>query len=312
MSLDVCPSAARRKRNDAFTLIELLVVISTIGLLTALLLPAVQAAREAARHARCVNNLRQLGIALHNYEGSHRTLPPGYISACDADGGDTGPGWGWGAMLLPEMEQANLCNAINFSLAIEHAGNQTCRTIGIGGFFCPSDPNPSPWTAVSRDASGVPIAPICRVAPANYVAMFGTTEPGVNGNGLFFRGGDVRLRDVTDGLASTLAVGERSRRLGEATWVGAVTGAALFPGDDDGIGAPRVENGTGMILGHSGEGVGPGDPASEVNQFDSRHPGGVNFLFADGHVALLRTATNYRTYLALSTRAGGEVISGEY
>jgi prepilin-type N-terminal cleavage/methylation domain-containing protein len=93
----------RMKRN-AFTLIELLVVISIIGLLIALLLPAVQAAREAARRTQCVNNLKQIGLALHNYHSSHQTFPPGYISNFDASGNDSGPGWGWAAILLPQME----------------------------------------------------------------------------------------------------------------------------------------------------------------------------------------------------------------
>src|SRR4051794_21831923 len=94
-----------------FTLIELLVVIAIIALLVALLLPAVQAAREAARRAQCVNNLKQTGLALANYETSHRLLPPGYVSNFLADGTDTGPGWGWAAMLLPALEQSGTFNA---------------------------------------------------------------------------------------------------------------------------------------------------------------------------------------------------------
>src|SRR5881275_927694 len=92
--------------SRAFTLIELLVVISIIGLLVALLLPAVQAARESARRTQCVNNLKQLGLAFNIYEGIHQTLPPGYISAFDATGTDLGPGWGWASMMLPQLEQS--------------------------------------------------------------------------------------------------------------------------------------------------------------------------------------------------------------
>src|SRR5579872_1827700 len=91
-----------------FTLIELLVVIAIIAVLVALLLPAVQQAREAARRTQCKNSLKQIGIALQNYHDSARTLPPGYISLIDTSGNDLGPGWGWAAMLLPQMDQSPL------------------------------------------------------------------------------------------------------------------------------------------------------------------------------------------------------------
>ncbi len=298
-------------RRRGFTLIELLVVISIIGLLISLLLPAVQAAREAARRAQCVNNLKQLGLALHNYEGSHGAFPPGYISNFDANGIDTGPGWGWAAMLLPQMEQTNVFNAINFNIGIEDPANQTSRLVNVNNFLCPSDSVKPAWWVKSRDpATGLPLANICQVAPSNYAAMYGNGEPGVNGDGMFFRNGKVGLRDITDGSSNTLALGERSHKLGEATWVGSVTGAVLFPDDGDGVGRPRTEDSSGMVLGHVGERKGPGDPNGDVNTFYSRHSGnGVNFMFADGHVSFLKATMNYKTYQALATRAGGEVVS---
>ena len=115
----------------AFTLIELLVVIAIISVLIALLLPAVQSAREAARRAQCVNNLKQIGLALHNYEEAMGTFPPGYVSsidrtildACDMDaenqhGVDLGTGWAWGSMILPFLEQQPVYNSINFNLSV--------------------------------------------------------------------------------------------------------------------------------------------------------------------------------------------------
>jgi prepilin-type N-terminal cleavage/methylation domain-containing protein/prepilin-type processing-associated H-X9-DG protein len=301
-----------KKKRRAFTLIELLVVISIIGLLVALLLPAAQAAREAARRAQCVNNLKQIGLAMQNYHGSSQTLPPGYVSNFDASGNDTGPGWGWAAMLLPQMEQRPLFDAMNFNTSIETPSNQTSRLVLIAGFLCPSDSGPPSWTATMRNASGVPTQSICQVAAANYVGVYGTSDPGIEGDGSFYRDSNIGLRDLTDGTSQTIIIGERSQNFGPATWVGSVTGAVLFPVDNDGIGYPRVESAPGMVLGHAGGRFGPGNPGSEVNQFYSRHAGGVNFLFADGHVSFLKTTLPNTTFRALATRAGGETISGDY
>src|SRR5438105_1065208 len=96
-------------KKHAFTLVELLVVIAIIGVLVALLLPAIQAARESARRAQCKNNLKQIGLALHNHESARRAFPPGYISnSATKNGPGTGPGWGWGAYILPYLEESSL------------------------------------------------------------------------------------------------------------------------------------------------------------------------------------------------------------
>src|SRR5262245_5966827 len=111
------------RSRDAFTLIELLVVIGIIGVLVALLIPAVQAARESARRTSCINNLRQIGIALQSYESTHKTLPSGYISSFNSDGTDTGPGWGWAALLLNNIEENTLHARLNFTRPIEDPVN---------------------------------------------------------------------------------------------------------------------------------------------------------------------------------------------
>ena len=313
----ITSSMAERPRNEGgrgFTLIELLVAIAIIGTLVALLLPAVQAARESARRAQCVNNLKQIGLALHQYESVHLALPAGYVSGVDATGNDTGTGWGWAAMILPQTEQVLLFSSINFSLNIETGPNQTARLAICGAFLCPSDRVDPSWPAVNRDwLTGAPISTICMLAPSNYVGMNGISEPGPDGDGVLFRNSHVAFRDITDGLSNTLAVGERSHFLGPATWSGSVTGALLYDGDGDMVGTPSIEFGPGMILGHAGEGAGPGANRSEPNQFYSLHNGrGVNFLFVDGHVSWLKSTMNYKSYLALATRSGGEVISGDY
>jgi prepilin-type processing-associated H-X9-DG protein len=139
--------------------------------------------------------------------------------------------------------------------------------------------------------------------------MYGTTEPGVDGDGVFFRNSHVALREITDGASQTILVGERSRNLGDATWVGSVTGAVLLT--DNAI-HREPEHASGMVLGSAGEGLGPGDPDGDANQFASRHGRGANFVFADGHVSFLKSSMNYQTYRALATRAGRESVSGDY
>jgi prepilin-type N-terminal cleavage/methylation domain-containing protein/prepilin-type processing-associated H-X9-DG protein len=314
-------------RRRGFTLIELLVVIAIIAVLVALLLPAVQAAREAARRASCTNNLKQIGLAMANYQTTHGGYPIGYCSQWDVlFQVERGNGWGWGSMVLPQMEQASLFNNINFLTPIPDPTNTTCRVTSLAGFLCPSDNMPRTWTAdggeafFNRGQIYLISNPICDVAGANYTGNFGIAEPGIDGEGIFFRNSYVRLIDITDGLTNTMCVGERTAMMllnrGYATWVGAVPGAQLWscgpnPNDPD-SGSCIHEDGSGMVLGHTGEGTGPGSNSSDVNQFASRHGKGANFVFCDGHVRFLRLGINYNVYKALSTRAGGEVISEDY
>ncbi len=302
------------RHRHGFTLIELLVVIAIIGLLVAVLLPAIQAARESARRSECLNHLRQLGIALQNYESASGSLPSGYISAFDAAGTDTGPGWGWAALLLPYLEEGTLHGRLVFQRPIEDPANAAARAVLVSVYLCPSDNVVPVWPAYNEAGSNNPANKICDVASANYVGMFGNSEPGIDGSGLFFRNSHVRFRDITDGASRTIAAGERSHLLGEATWVGSVTGALLAPGpdDNDGIGTFEVEHGSTMTLGQSGEHFSPGDPNGETDMFYSRHAGGVNFVFADGHVISLTPETDPDVFEALSTRAGGEALPGEY
>src|SRR4051794_14067209 len=182
----------RRPQRPGFTLIELLVVISIIAVLIALLLPAVQAAREAARRSHCVNNLKQIGIALHNYHDVMGVFPPGYVSAQSpgsnplTGGNDTGAGWAWGSMILPQIEQDSLFHAINFSLSVSPAANNTVSLMRINAYLCPSDGTPN--SVPVRDATN--LKTVDTVATGNYVGVFGIGEvgdaPGAGG-GVFFR-----------------------------------------------------------------------------------------------------------------------------
>jgi prepilin-type N-terminal cleavage/methylation domain-containing protein/prepilin-type processing-associated H-X9-DG protein len=296
----------------AFTLVELLVVIAIIAVLIALLVPAVQQVRGAAARTQCQSNLKQVGLALQSFHDSNKHFPPGYTSGVDAMGNDTGPGWGWAAYILPNLEQPAVYNAIQFGQPIEVAANAGARVTPLQVYLCPADAAPPIWTVNKHDAAGNPTGVICTVASANYIGVFGVSEPGVDGEGIFYRNSAVSMKDVTDGTSNTMMVGERSQVLCQATWVGAVTGATLIP--PPGSPAPFEDaNSAGMILGHTFEGVaGPGSVDTEINGFSSPHNQGAFFLFVDGHVQFLATSLDHIVYKALSTRAGGEPLTGDY
>jgi prepilin-type N-terminal cleavage/methylation domain-containing protein/prepilin-type processing-associated H-X9-DG protein len=319
-------------RRRGFTLIELLVVIAIISVLIALLLPAVQSAREAARRVQCTNNLKQLGIALHNYHDTVGAFPPGYLSLKDRVSFDNdGPGWSWAARLLSQMEQAPLFNSINFPLGIEFPANQTARLTILASFLCPSDAwRMDTFTVVDSTTSGsTPGAPICVVASSNYVGSFGRGDPSSlypyiidandappgrdNGDGLFYRNNSVRLAQILDGTSQTFAVGERSQNLSRASWSGAVTNAAVPLVALQGEAGLDPEGGGALTLAHTGEGHGPNSPSglAHADQYWSLHPGGANFLFGDGSVRFIKEQVGFRIFQALATRSGVEVLSAD-
>ena len=297
------------RRIRGFTLIELLVVIAIIGMLVSLLLPAVQAAREQARRAACQNNLKQISLALAQYANSLGGLPPGYVSVWNSlQRREIGPGWGWASRILPELEQQSLANAMTFESPMHVPSQLTVRTTPLSVFLCPADRMDRRWTA-SNSETWIYMGkiysasePICDVAGSNYIGVYGIGEPGVDGDGVFYRDSFTTFADIPDGTSQTLCVGERSTNLnlgrGQATWTGAVPGATFWscapnPYETD-AGTCVREDGSGMILGHTGEGHGPGDPYGDVNQFLSRHGRGSYFAFCDGHVRFLRNDDELR------------------
>jgi prepilin-type N-terminal cleavage/methylation domain-containing protein/prepilin-type processing-associated H-X9-DG protein len=300
-------SPARR----AFTLIELLVAIAIIAVLIGLLLPAVQKVRDAGARARCQNNLKQIGLALQNYHDANQQFPPGYASGVDANGNDTGPGWGWAAFILPYVEQQPLFAQVVLTQPIEAAQHAAARTTLVKSYLCPAD-SPPPTIAVGpASTSGQLTSVTCQLAPASYTGCFGVSEPGVDGEGVFFRNSRVRIGDVTDGTSQTLLVGERSYRYSQTTWVGTVTGTSMVPSP----GSPlpvEADEPANFVLSHAGEMTAGAARPMEINNFSSSHTGGVMFAFADGHVRFLTASTDYTTLAGLATRNGGEIITGEY
>jgi prepilin-type N-terminal cleavage/methylation domain-containing protein len=288
-----------------FTLVELLVVIAIIAVLIGLLLPAVQKVREAAARTQCQNNLKQIGLALHNYHDSLGTLPPGYCDPTPWPQPDHGPGWGWGAFILPFVEQENLFRQINFRLDVGDPANAGPRATFLKVFYCPSDALLTTFTLTDGGANS------WTLAQGSYVACNGndgvddfTTPPHT---GAFVRAtAGYRLTDIADGLSNTFFVGDRTVYQSYSTWIGGPTGAlnpfVQAPGN---YGAECT-----LLMAHCGP-TGPNAAGvADADATASPHRVGAQFVFGDGSVHFISNGIAIPTWQALATRAGGEPVSG--
>ena len=329
-----CPRSGRKFAEPAvqpvrgFTLIELLVVIAIIAVLIALLLPAVQQAREAARRSQCKNNLKQLGLAMHNYHDSHGVLPPGGIGeALWSNNLEASDRANWMQMILPYIDQAPLYNQISPYMALPNPGQTNSawswpgtKTI-ISILMCPSDPAGPKINGYSTSLG----------FQGNYVASAGSTlfspstSNGTKLNGLFYQMSSTRMRDMIDGSSNTLLMGELilqkdlSTSLGtnQNDWRGAywdnygvlVFFSANYP--------PNTDQPDSIITCVSTAlspcaAVANGSTSGNIVLYSrSYHTGGVQSAMADGSVRFITQSLNRAVFQSLGSRNDGNVI-GDY
>ena len=291
------PTTRASGRRRAFTLIELLVVIAIIAVLVALLLPAVQQAREAARRSQCKNNLKQIGLALHNYQSSLNVFPPGVIGTSGGSS-STDRLTTWQALLLPHVEQTALYNRYNFNLRYDDPANAAVVLQKLPVYSCPSQKD-----QVILNLYG----------PSHYAGNAGT-RPGDN-DGLLYPLSATSFRDLTDGSSNTIAAGEIAFEIGG--WARGAISSGSGGGGGGGQGFARgVLRWWKAAAGCAAPGINPpitncSGSTERLFQFSSPHEGGCQFTLADGSVRFVGENVDVNLLNGLLTRAGGEII-GEY
>jgi prepilin-type N-terminal cleavage/methylation domain-containing protein/prepilin-type processing-associated H-X9-DG protein len=335
-------------RKSGFTLIELLVVIAIIAILIGLLLPAVQKVREAAARMKCQNNLKQIGLALHNYHDANLRFPPG-ASADKApwktSGSDQNWGSSWMVHLLAYIEQTAVMSRWQFSgqSGWQNANNNTIiKGLTIGVYRCPSTtlPDFNPYSVTLPPSGGTGIMYTC------YTAVSGSaTDPGVlsygsnrvSTQGIMYGNSMVTMNQISDGTSNTILVGEQSNHLRDANnqivlggRFGGASGVAVTSAGPDGwiqgcvINVPTGNVGNTDVvynvatiryqinqIGFTTASPGCTDNVGNNIPLSSMHTGGCNILWGDGSVRFLTNSTPLATLSAMATRANGEVVANQ-
>ena len=331
------------RRRFGFTLIELLVVIAVIAILIALLLPAVQQAREAARRIQCKNNLKQFGLALHNYLDAYSTFPPSFCFS-------TAGSWSVHGRILPYMEQANAFSQVRLDLDWANPINEATHVaqLKVPSYVCPSDPNGDRMHYAGPDEGNI--------RPQNYGVNFGTWkiyDPVTNsgGDGVFYPNSMTRSADIVDGMSNTLMVAEVKtyqpyfRNTADpgpiapsaVSFVTALSGEAKYgPNLDDNAGhtewcdgpvhqsgftttftpntkVPYTDSGITYDIDFNSRYEGTSTTQTTYASITSRsyHAGIVNIALTDGSTRTVNQNIDLKIWRALGTRAGSEVV-GEF
>ena len=313
-----------RSNPGAFTLIELLVVIAIISILIGLLLPAVQKVREAAARMQSTNNLKQIGLAMHSHNDSQGHFPAGYVAntldpTANPSTLDAPPGWGWGVYLLPYLEQDNLSKQLRLDLPAWHPTNATMVKTLVKAFINPGAPNQGATMQVETDTGTV----LAEWGRSHYVVNNGQDESwayarndvsNLPGTGPFTRNSKTTIAAVTDGLSSTVFVGEHTT-VSDKTWVGVHPNASCCPIDPNRYPFTECDGPATLVMCHSGPAPGepgvvhpPSFPTCHVCQMYAPWAGGGGqVLFGDGHVQFISTSINLNTWAALSSMNLGDV-----
>lgn len=317
------------RNRVGFTLVELLVVIAIIGILVGLLLPAVQAAREAARRMQCSNNLKQLGLAAHNYADAHKCFPSGFVSSLPDPGTPAATEltvWTWGALILPFIEQGNLANTLQvnslpLSATLATPAGLAAATTPLAGFACPSDSGPPLNDFGSQYATGGEVYPASSaqfttyekkvtsdgtnkiaIAKSNYigVASVGDSFTPVGGNfnsygkpvGVFYWNSNTSFGDITDGTSNTALFGERCYKY-KNLFMGAGTAIACSPAL---TGYSSRNRAITSALGIPYWGINQTVLAwqHQSRSFSSNHTGGAQFALCDGSVHFISDTIDFR------------------
>jgi prepilin-type processing-associated H-X9-DG protein len=304
------------------------VVIAIIGILIAIVLPAVQSARESSRRTQCLNNLKQIGIAMQNYHDSYLRFPPGYVTvpggnlivgAPDPTTGDTGPGYGFLMLALPQMEQLALYNSFNTNLNCWDPANANAAATPVAPYICPSAiGTEGPYNLV--DASGTVVATFSRstyVGVAGRIAVWDNQAADLSrfADGVLYRNSRTKIADIRDGTSTTMLVGEQTPYHSDSTWVGVKPGSIILPARAfAGVGSSLA---AAQVLVHSGPSPNevppaikpPNQPLALPDEMWANHPGGCNVVFCDGSTRFIVETVSPIIWSRLATRATNDIVS---